>query len=152
MVKDGYGERLKKHTKKTVKHGGSGLTLWGCVSYHGVGKPVLIEGTMTGEKYVKILPKDLFESANEIGLSLDFVFQQDNYLKHRSKIARDFFERNNISVMPWPSQSPDLNIIENVWSELKKKYSELNVKSKKEAFEKIQELWKNTNKITYKTW
>ena len=38
-----------KYTKKTVKHGGSSLMVWGCFTAFGVGPIVNIEGIMTGE-------------------------------------------------------------------------------------------------------
>jgi DDE superfamily endonuclease/Transposase len=133
-------------TVKTIKHGGGCLLLWGCISYNGTGRLILIEETLTGGKYVEILQKNLFDSAREMGLNSDFVFQQDNDPKHTSKIAKDFFQSNGIQVMEWPSQSPDLNIIENIWAEIKRQYSKVNAKSKKEAFQEILKIWKNIDK------
>ena len=114
--------------------------LWGCVSYNGVENLVLIDGVMNGSKYVQILQENLCMSAEKMGLGSDFVFQQDNDSKHKSKIAAAFFAENDIKVLDWPSQSPDLNIIEHVWSELKKKYGNFHAKTKSELFEKMMEI------------
>jgi transposase len=128
-------------TVKTVKHGGGIVMFWGCMSANGVGNLVVIDGIMTGGKYVQILQENLFESAKKMGLESDFIFQQDNDPKHTSKIAVDFFKNNDIKLLEWPSQSPDLNVIEHLWSELKRRYGNYKAKSKSELIHKIQQIW-----------
>jgi hypothetical protein len=124
-----------------VKHGGEIIVLWGCMSYYSVGNLALIEGKMNGPKYVQILQENLVASAEKMGLGSDFVFQQDNDPKHKSKIAQDFFSENGIRLVEWPSQSPDLNVIEHLWSELKKRYGNYRARSKSELLKRIQEIW-----------
>lgn len=43
--------------------------------------------------------------------------------------------------MEWPSQSPDLNPIENLWKIVKDKLEPEKLKNKEELWEKIQEIW-----------
>ena len=78
-------------------------------------------------------------SVEKKGLGSDFVFQQDNDPKHKSKIFAEFFAENDIKVLDWPSQSPDLNIID--WSEFKKKYGSFHAKTNSELFERMMEIW-----------
>ena len=105
--------------------------VWGCISYYGVGRLVIVDGTLNAIKYTELLAENLFESSEYMGISNDFIFQQDNAPCHKAKHTMKFFSENQIKVLEWPAQSPDLNPIENIWGYIKRKLKNKKFSTKK---------------------
>ena len=116
------GEPLRNHhVKPIIKHGKGFVTIWGCMTWYGVGFLCKIEGNMDGELYRSILEGELVQTIEWYGLEkANVVFQHDNDPKHTAYATKLWLEKNKFSVLVWPPQSPDMNPIEHMWNELER--------------------------------
>ena len=132
------GCALTEHdVQGTVKFGGGGLMMWGCITSQGVGRARRIIGDMDPQLYTDILDSEFLQTLEYYGLEKEeIVFQQDNDPNHTSRIARRWFKDNEVKVLQWPAQSPDLNPIEHLWAYLKQ-----GLAKSKLAPTNIDELW-----------
>ena len=99
--------------------------VWGCFRGKKKGPLVPITQNINKTRYVRLLRRHLFpviHQMNSFGLQLeDIFFQQDNAPVHKACSVMNWFERNSIQLVEHPPYSPDLNPIEHVWVELKKR-------------------------------
>lgn len=130
-----------KNLKATVKHGGGGVMVWGCMSAKGVGNLVFIDGIMDQNVYLKILKENLKESASKMGLGKRFKFYQDNDPKHKAQNVRLWLLYNCSKVIDTPPQSPDINPIENLWEYLDKKVRKHQISNQNDLKKCLMDEW-----------
>lgn len=132
------GEALApQNTTKVVKHGGGHVMVWGCLTRNGFGHLHRVNGNMNAEQYTEILAESLLRTLTDQGISpTSILFAQDNNPKHTSKRAKKWFADNSVKLLPWPAQSPNMNIIEHAWDALDRR-----IRKRQPLPQNLDELW-----------
>jgi len=116
-----------------------------------------LDGTMTtAQVYEDILKRRLlrnFPALNPYtvqGAELDssdrLIFQQDEAKVHKANDVRKYFHERDIGVLEIPPKSPNLNLMEGVWNELKAQLKRF-YKDPQELLEDVFRSWNHNNKL-----
>jgi len=143
-----HNERyLVKNCVATVKHDDK-IMVWGSFAASGVGILHRIHGIMDQHVYRNLLENVMMPSVDIVfgdrvhpDAPQEWIFQQDNDPKHTSRLCRQFLVDNDVQTFEWPSQSPDLNPIENLWSILEYKTRKRHPNNCEQLFQVLQREW-----------
>ncbi|GBM10431.1 hypothetical protein AVEN_263346-1 [Araneus ventricosus] len=77
---------------------------------------IILQRRGTESDYVDIFANYLYSMVQTLFSFGDAVFQDDNFLIHTDRPIKAWFKEHQDEVirLPWPSQYPDLNIIESL--------------------------------------
>ena len=129
-----------KYLQRTKKHPGY-VMVWGCFSGKGGrGRLNLLErGTrMNAVKYISNLTEYMLPTMEIHDCQ---YFLQDKAPCHTAKVVKKFFIDNNINIIDWPGNSPDINPIENLWASLKRQLQNENTSSVPHVIESLKKIW-----------
>ncbi|GFW99592.1 transposable element Tcb1 transposase [Trichonephila clavipes] len=91
-----------------------GIMVWGGIVYPSRTPLVRITGTLNSQCYIsEVLEPVVLPYLQSLVTS---IFQQDNARRHVARIVQTFFVNHQIELFSWPAHSPDLSPIENMWS------------------------------------
>jgi transposase/uncharacterized protein (DUF2267 family) len=143
-------KRLEPHqVKETKQSGGGKIMVWGCMTYYGLGDLSWIPGKINSEQYLTVLKDYVLQSRDWFGMDpATFIFQQDNASIHTARIIKDYFTEQQLTVLEWPANSPDLNPIENLWAIIKQRLDEFKNRPKNfdELWEQVQQVWEKISR------
>jgi transposase len=134
----------ERYTQKVVAHGRFSVNVWGWISAQGPGVLTHIIGRNNAEVHLHIMENIMLPSVNAVFPQNNFIYQHDNCPIYTARIISNWMEQQGIRVLPWPSRSPDLNPIENMWALMTRKMNTGNhfrPQNVEELWDRIQEEW-----------
>ena len=101
------------------------------------------------KKQPGILGTHLIESA-ELHFDIEHAeawwFLQDNDPKHKSTLVHHWLFNKGIQLIDFPTYSPDLNPIENLWADMARRVEQYQCDTMEELQDKVAEEWAATPK------
>ena len=119
--------------------------IWGCFSYHSVGRVYVCDGIMTFEKYLHVLQEKLLPSIYDLKFWFLIIWMIlisfGLFWCHRTIAVKEWYKENKTNQIEWPGYSTDINPIENLWSILKQKLRRKIITKKTQLIEKVIKVW-----------
>jgi len=147
FVRRRTGEKYKDECiVKTVKHPLS-IMVWSIISSQGPGRLYIVEGTMRQDQYLRVLKTKMLPQVQEWFPNKQYTFMHDSAPCHKARTVSKFLSDNQVKVLDWPGNSPDLNPIENLWKLMKKRIATEIITNKRRLIERLIEVWHRSEAI-----
>lgn len=121
------------------------VSLWGCFCAKGIGQAEIFTDTLDGAQYVDILAHNLPPTYNCFYPSGQWWFLQDNAPAHCSNTSLQWLHNHGINCIDFPPNSPDLNPIENLWADVKRRVDARRPHNTQQLEQYLGEEWEATD-------
>ena len=103
---------------------------------------IVVQGNLNAQGYInQILQPQAVPFLQRHGPA---ILMYDNARPRVARICRQFLNRNNVNVLPWPAVSPDMNPIKHIWDYLGRKVrARGNVHNLKDLENALIQEWNN---------
>lgn len=120
--------------------------MWAWMGIGGVGELVHISSRQNAMKYVDLLEESMLPTVRTVYPREDvpvFSYVHDNCRVHTARVVSNWFDLHNdeVTLIPWPSRSPDLNPIENLWGLMGQMWDNRNERTKEAIEQHCNEIW-----------
>ena len=101
------------------RFGGGSVMVWGSIMGKRKTNLIVVQGYLSAQGHInQILQPEAVPFLQRHGPA---ILMHDNARTHVARICRQFLNRNNVNLLPWPAVSPDMNPIEHIWENLGRK-------------------------------
>ena len=124
------------------RFGGGSVMVWSGIMGRRKTNLIVVQGNLNAQGYInQILQPEAVPFLQRHGPA---ILMHDNARPHVARICRQFLNRNNVSVLPWPAVSPDMNPIEHIWDYLGRKVRAIgNVHNLRDLENALIQEWNN---------
>ena len=124
------------------------VNVWACFCAGGQGYIYIFNENLDAPLMRRILDANLIPSAR-LHFASDppeqWFLLHDNDKKFHSRLVQELLHRNGVTCLDFPSYSPDLNPIENLWATLAREVEKKQCDSIEELQDAIEEAWKTVD-------
>ena len=115
------------------------IMLWGAIRADGCKVLLKCEDSVDQNEYQRLLHNGLPQI-----YSTRYILMHDGAPCHRARSTTEYLRQKAVRILKdWPAQSPDLNIIENLWQDLKLKVKDRNPVNVNDLWQYCQEEFDN---------
>ena len=125
----------------TTKHAPK-INVWAAFSSMGTFPICIFTDNMNSQMFIRILKGHLLRQA-EVFFENEWRLVMDNDPKHTAKTVKKFVTEKVPEALPWPSQSPDINPIENLFGWLKQELLKRSPSTIRELKMELETIWEN---------
>ena len=132
-----YVHKDQKNLRQRRHSFGGGIMLWGMIMPNGLIAVRVLQGKQNSDSYITLF-KEFAVPLMKLNSIKGYSIVHDNCSIHVSRTFQEYAKTQEFQIREWPSRSPDLNIMENVWKMISDSvYSGDQPLNKSQLYEKI---------------